>query len=86
MRFIDGIIFLFTIAIFARVILSLVIPMSGTRPHPMLINLAQLVNQITEPVLGPIRRVLPTFGMMDFSPMVALIILWAIRSLLNSQL
>ncbi len=31
--------------------------------------------QITEPVLAPIRRVLPRFGMLDLSPMVALILI-----------
>ena len=31
--------------------------------------------QITEPILAPIRRVLPKFGMLDLSPMVALILI-----------
>ena len=83
---ISTIIWLLTIAIFARVILSFVIPMSGARPHPMLISINHLVNQITEPILGPIRRVLPTFGMFDFSPMVALVILWLIRTVLSGRL
>jgi len=30
---------------------------------------------ITEPILGPIRRVLPTFGGLDFSPVVAFFLL-----------
>ena len=65
---------LFTIAIFARVILTFVIPMSGAN-HPILISINTLVSQVTEPVLGPIRRRLPTFGGLDFSPMAVLIIL-----------
>ena len=32
-----------------------------------------LIN-ITEPILGPIRRILPSFGMIDLSPIVAIII------------
>ena len=83
---INLIVTLLTIAIFARVILSFVIPMAGARPHPLLISINQLVNQITEPILGPIRRVLPTFGMFDFSPMVALVILWLISSVLSGRL
>lgn len=66
-------------AIFARVIISFVIPLSGSRPHPLLLSINQMVNQVTDPILGPIRRVLPSFGMFDFSPMVALIILGFIR-------
>ena len=83
---INSIFTLFTLAIFARVILSFVLPLSGARPNPMLLNAYQLVNQITEPVLGPIRRVLPNFGAFDFSPMVALVVLWLIREVVVSRL
>ena len=86
MAIIEAIIWVFTLAIFARVILSFVIPLSGGNPHPMLISVNRVVNQITEPILGPIRRVLPTFGTLDFSPMVALIILWGIREIISSQI
>lgn len=77
---------LLTIVIFARVILSFVVPLLGPRPHPILANITTLVNQVTEPILGPLRRVLPTFGMLDLSPMVALIILWLIREVLVGRL
>lgn len=83
---IDLVITLLTIAIFAKVILSFVIPMAGARPHPLLVSINHLVNQITEPILGPIRRVLPSFGMFDFSPMVALVILWLIRTVVADRL
>ena len=83
---INSIFTLFTLAIFARVILSFVLPLSGARPNPMLLIAYQLVNQITEPVLGPIRRVLPNFGAFDFSPMVALVVLWLIREVVVSRL
>ncbi len=84
--FIDIVYFAFTIAIFTRVILSFAIPMAGARPHPLLISINQVVSQITEPILAPIRRVLPTFGAFDFSPMVALLMLFGIKELLQSQL
>ena len=38
--------------------------------------------RLTEPVLGPIRRVLPDLGGIDLSPLVALIVIWFVRSLL----
>ena len=86
MVIIDFVITLLTVAIFARVILSFVIPMAGARPHPLLISINHLVNQITEPILGPIRRVLPTLGVFDLSPMVALVILWVIRTVVSDRL
>lgn len=76
---IEKLLLLFVILIFVRVILSFVIPLAGGRPHPALISANALVNQITEPVLGPIRRSLPRFGGFDFSPLVVLIVISVIR-------
>ncbi|HLF05240.1 MAG TPA: YggT family protein [Dehalococcoidia bacterium] len=69
----------FYIAILARIILSFLVPMAGPRPNPLLANLYAVANQITEPILGPIRRVLPNLGFLDLSPMVAIILLEIIR-------
>ena len=56
------------LAILARVILS------WLRVDPY--NPAvQLIYQITEPILGPFRRLVPPIGMIDISPIVALIVL-----------
>jgi YggT family protein len=47
------------------------------RRHP----LARLVYDLTEPALAPLRRLLPAVGGLDFSPMVLLLILRALRDL-----
>ena len=44
--------------------------------------IAQLVHALTEPVLGPLRRALPSMGGLDFSPMVLLIGLQMLRGML----
>ena len=76
----------FTIVIFARVILSFIIPLSGARPHPIIVSINTMVNQVTEPVLGPIRRNLPSFGGFDFSPMAVLIVIWLLREVVVSRI
>ena len=43
---------------------------------------SQVVQALTEPVLGPIRRALPSTSGLDFSPMVLLVGLRLVRSLL----
>ena len=70
-------------AIVARAILSFVMPMAGATPHPILLNINALVNQLTEPILGPVRRILPTMGTLDFSPMVVIVILVVIKEVVN---
>jgi YggT family protein len=55
-------------AIFIRIILSWV----GMDPqNPVVVFL----HEITEPILAPIRRFMPRMGMLDLSPMVAIILL-----------
>lgn len=79
---IQSIIILFTVAIFVRVILSFVVYFAKP-PYPaLLVSIDRLANQVTEPVLAPIRRMLPSFGGLDFSPMVVIIVLMIIQSLL----
>ena len=48
----------------------------GTAGHPPV----RLVSQLVEPFLRPFRRLIPPMGMMDFSPMVAIISLIVIRN------
>jgi YggT family protein len=52
------------VAIFIRVIFSW-IAFDPSNP------LYQIVHEITEPILAPIRQFMPRIGMIDLSPMVA---------------
>ncbi len=85
-RLIDWLFNLIFIAILGRIILSFVIPLLGREPNVTLVNIYQALAQVTEPILGPIRRVLPTFGGFDFSPMVAIILLEILRYFIKSVL
>jgi len=46
--------------------------------HP----LRQSLDMIVEPLLAPVRRIVPTMGMIDFSPVVLLIVIQLVESLL----
>ena len=63
------------LSILGRIILTLVLSFMTNDPPPFLVNITQVFVQVTEPILAPIRRVLPTFGMIDFSPLVAILLL-----------
>jgi YggT family protein len=43
--------------------------------------IARVVWDITEPILGPLRRRLPSAGGIDFSPMIAMILIYVLRGL-----
>ncbi len=56
------------VLIFANVIISWLGPHSR---HPII----PLIRQLTEPLLRPLRRIVPTMAGLDFSPLVAILLL-----------
>lgn len=48
--------------------------MSWTRMDPTN-PIAAVITEITEPILAPIRSILPRMGMIDLSPMIAMFLL-----------
>ena len=77
LEFIQFLCYLFSILIIARAILSWFSP----RPTSML---AIYLYRVTEPLLAPLRRIIPRAGMVDFSPLVAILLLYLISAILGS--
>lgn len=44
----------------------------------------QFLIQITEPLLAPLRRHIPPISGLDFTPMVALLILWVLERIIET--
>jgi YggT family protein len=44
--------------------------------------LADALYRLTEPALAPIRRILPSFGGLDLSPVVLILLLFFLRNLM----
>lgn len=60
-----------TVLIFAIIIRALLSWFNMDPRSPLI----QALNSITEPILDPIRRIMPRLGMIDLSPLVAIILL-----------
>lgn len=82
--FVDLFFWALWLAILARVIMSWVTMFAPTSPAVQTIN--EILHQMTEPILGPLRRVIPPLGMFDLTPMIALILLTVIRNVLINSL
>jgi YggT family protein len=74
MRLIPALLDLYSLVVLAAVVMSWI---HLDRRQP----LAEIVYRLTEPVLEPIRRVLPPVAGLDFSPLVLLIALRVLRRL-----
>jgi YggT family protein len=78
-QLINIIYWVYFVLIFARFIFSWVRP----DPYsPVWGPLMRITYQATEPLLAPIRRILPSMGGLDFSPLILLLGLNLLRDLL----
>ncbi len=46
----------------------------------------RVVNQITEPILKPIRRIVPPMGGFDLSPIIVFIVIFFLQSFIGNDL
>ncbi len=72
----NAFLYILIIAIVARALLSW-FPISRSNP------LIQLVHQITDPLIEPIRRIMPRTGVIDLSPMIVIVVLWLMIMVVN---
>ncbi len=68
-----GLLGLYSLLIFVRIILSWGTVGHRNRAMRFLIN-------VTEPLLGPLRRYVPPVGAFDISPIVAFVIIWLMQA------
>lgn len=80
---IDTVINLYIWVLIIWVVMSWLISFSviNTRNRAVYV-IGDFLNRLTEPALRPIRRVLPSFGGLDLSPVVLILLLYFLRNLL----
>ena len=77
--FVSTLIYILNFAIIIRALMSWF--------NPSLENpIVRFVFEITEPVLAPLRRIVPRIGMIDITPIVAILLLNVIMQVLDSTL
>ncbi len=78
-RFVQILAVILQFAIIARAVLSW-FPIDPRSP------VVTLLNEITEPILAPLRRIVPRIGMIDITPMVAIFLLFVVQQVVLSGL
>jgi YggT family protein len=77
---VDNVIWLYTWILIAQVVMSWLVSfnvINARQPFVRQVGLA--LWRLTEPVLGPIRRLLPNLGGIDISPVIAILVLGFLR-------
>lgn len=81
---VDLVLELYVWCLIIYVVLSWLITFNVINTHNRFVgNVLNVLYQITEPPLRPIRRLLPNFGGLDLSPLALILIIILIRSLIR---
>ena len=73
--------------VFAQVVVSLLINFDVLNPRqPLVYSIWSGLNRLLEPIYGPIRRILPPMGGLDFSPLIVIVGLYAIEIIITNNL
>ena len=81
--FADRIIWLYIYVLIAAAILSWLVAFDViNRRNPFVTKVGRFLHAATEPVLRPIRRVVPLIGGVDLSPLVVILLLMLLDDLL----
>ena len=76
----DIVLELFMWLLIIQAIMSWLLAFNVLNPRNQVIGMIwQFTLRVTEPLLRPIRRILPNFGGLDLSPMVLILIIYFIR-------
>lgn len=76
---INVIFWIFYVLLIASILLSWVRP---NPYHPVWGPIIRVVNGVIDPILNPVRRLLPPLGGLDFSPMVILLLARVLQGML----
>jgi YggT family protein len=80
---IDTVIQLYVYILIASAILSWLVAFNVVNVrNPIVAQIGDFLERITEPVLAPLRRVLPNLGGIDISPIILILGLFFLRNLI----
>lgn len=80
----DQVALLFTIILYGLIIAVIVRSLFSWFPISRDNEFARLLETITEPLLAPVRQLLPRTSMIDFSAMIVIIVLYVMISVVQT--
>lgn len=79
---IDAALSIYSLVVFIAVIMSWLISFNVINRHNQFVDMIwRFVTALTEPALRPIRRVVPSIGGIDISPIVLLLLVYFLRQM-----
>ena len=81
LSFISYLLTLYVYVLIAAAVLSWLVAFNVVNPrNPVVMSVGEFLYRITEPLLRPIRNMLPNLGGIDISPVILILIIFFIQS------
>jgi YggT family protein len=81
--YISYLILVYIIMIFLYILLNMMFSLGLRMPYSRWSDaVMNFLRDVCEPYLRIFRRIIPTIGMIDFSPWLAIIVLWVVRAVI----
>jgi YggT family protein len=79
-NYVQALFYVYILIIFIYILLNLMFSLGLRKPYSRLLDgFMTFLRDVSEPYLRLFRRFIPTVGMFDFSPMVAIIVLYVLE-------
>lgn len=84
-NYVSALFYVYIIILFVYVLLNMAFSLGARTPYSRLWDaMLGFLRDVSEPYLRIFRRIIPPVGMFDFSPLIGMIVLWALRALIVS--
>jgi YggT family protein len=84
-NYVDALFYVYILIIFVYILLNLLFSMGVRTPYSRWFDaVLTFLRDVSEPYLRIFRRFIPPLGMIDLSPMIAIILLYILRSVIHS--
>ena len=83
--YVDALFYVYILIIFVYLLTSLMFGMGLRLPYSRWSDaILKFLRDVSEPYLRVFRRIIPTVGMFDFSPVLAIFVLYILRAVISS--
>lgn len=86
-NYVDAVFYVYIVIIFVYIALNWLFALGVHLPYSRWSDaILKFLRDTTEPYLRLFRRLIPTVGMFDFSPMIALIVLYVLQRVIHNAI
>jgi YggT family protein len=86
-NYVQAVFWVYFVIIFVYLLLNMLFSLGLRPPYSRALNIfLTFLRDVSEPYLRIFRRFIPAMGMFDFSPMLALIVLYVVGGLISSAI